>query len=227
MSNQLVDIYLADVDLWTGWNSWTHRKEAIPPPKPTLRPGVDLIVPTIIRDTWSSTIDIILDQLKPGQQIDHFYMCGHGEGGQFRIGQLLKWKDDSTIALFRQFRPFAPIWRTNVYIIGCEVAADGPCQHSDPVHPDWCLGPFGAQFAMPGYALQRKLAEAIGAPVHGSTVKLPLITPWPDQLKAGPRLTVGPDGAWVLRGGRVTGWFVRFGSPLSPPPEPPKEKMTY
>jgi hypothetical protein len=71
---------------------------------------------------------------------------------------------------------------------------------------------------MNGYTLLRKLAEAINAPVHGSTVKLPLTTPWPQQLKDWPRLTVGPDGAWVFRGGRITGWFVQFGSPLSPPP---------
>ena len=195
MSNQLADIYLANVDLWTGWNSWTHRQEAIPPPKPTERPGVDLIVPTITRDSWSAAIDLILGSLKRGQQIDRFFMCGHGEGGEFTIGQPLRWWDNSTIAQLQRFRPFTAIWRTNVYIIGCEVAADGPCHHVG----HYCVGDFNGQYALKGYTLLRKLAEAINAPVHASTVKLPLTTPWPEQLKDAPRLTVGPDGAWVLK----------------------------
>jgi hypothetical protein len=223
MSNQLVDIYLADVEMWTGWDFGLHKQVAIPPPRPTQRPGVDLIVPTITRDSWSGTIELTLAKLNRGQQIDQFYMCGHGQAGEFTIGQKLTSEDDSTIAGFQQFRPFTAIWRTNVYIIGCEVAADGPCHH----YLEYCLGDFGERYAMPGYTLLRKLAAAINAPVHGSTLKLPLTSPWPQQLKDWPRLTVGPDGAWVFRGGRVSGWFVHFGSPLSPPPKPPKVRRTY
>jgi hypothetical protein len=93
----------------------------------------------------------------------------------------LTWEDDSAIAEFQQLRQFAPVWRTNVYIIGCEVAADGPCQpmlapNEKGVMESYCVGWFSGSTGRPGYQLLRKLADAIDAPVHGSTWRLPLDT---------------------------------------------------
>jgi hypothetical protein len=192
-------------------------QEAIPPP-PKERPGVDLVTPTIsLGYTWSAAIDLTLKSLQRGQQIDQFFIAGHGSSGEFTLGQqLTAWRSDSNIAEVQRFRPFTAIWRTNVYIIGCEVAADRPCHHIG----GYCIDAFNPKgpYALSGYMLLRKIAEAINAPVHAGTVKLPLTTPWPEQLKDVPRLTVGPDGAWVFRGGRLTGRFVKFGSPFDPPP---------
>jgi hypothetical protein len=217
MANQLVDIYLADLALWNGLGPGGAPGQAVTPPIPERRSGVDLVVPTIgVGYAWSQTISLILSDLDKGQQIDKFFMAGHGSAGAVTIGRTLTWRDDSTIAEFQRLRPFAPVWRTNVYIIGCEVAADGPCQPM-PVNfggkvEQACVGLFSGHTEKPGYQLLRKLADAINAPVHGTTWKLPLDARWPDQLRHAPRLTVGPGGGWVYRGGFV-GEVTRFGSP--------------
>ncbi len=217
MSNQLVDIYLADLAMWNGLGPDGQPGYAVTPPIPERRPGVDLVTPTIqVGYSWSLTISLIVDDLESGQQIDKFFMAGHGKAGEVTIGSTLTWRDDSAIAEFQRLRPFAPVWRTNVYIIGCEVAADGPC-HTIPVSfggktEQACVGQFSGNTGQPGYKLLRKLADAINAPVHGTTWKLPLSGRWPDQLRHAPRLTVGPGGGWVYRGGFV-GEATRFGSP--------------
>jgi len=62
---------------------------------------------------------------------------------------------------------------------------------------------------MPGYVLLRKLADAINAPVHGTTWRLPIDGRWQDQLNYS-RLTVGPGGGWAFS---PYGKATRFGSP--------------
>jgi hypothetical protein len=217
MPNQLVDIYLADVPFWCGESSGGRLGQAVKPPRPETRPGVDRIEPTIFKPyPWSLTISLILDKLNSGQQIDKFYMAGHGSSGEFEIGTKLRWDNDSAIAEFQKLRPFVPVWRTNVYIIGCEVAADGPCVWM-PVRRNGkteqgCVGVFSGDTKQHGYQLLRKLADAINAPVHGATIKLPLSERWPDQLRYVPALTVGPGGAWTFRAGFGGAGF-RYGSP--------------
>src|SRR5262249_5974764 len=133
-----VNVYLADLDMWNGLRD--GKPGAAPkPPQPPPTADRRNVTPTIgVGYSWSLTIDKIVDELEKGELIHRLYMMGHGgkKGGEFTIGRPLRWDDDAAIKEFRRLVPFTACWLTNVYILGCEAAADGPCTLGSLPMPD-------------------------------------------------------------------------------------------
>jgi len=213
----VVDVYLANINVWNGLGNSGLQVAPVPN-----RPGnradgdgkpIDNVVPVIsLGQSWSSVISDLVGKLNDGQQIDRLMMMGHGRAGEITIGQTLVFSNDADIAEFRKLRKFTRIYRTNVYLVGCECAADGPCIPGPPVlfngqMRSFCVGTFSGNTGKPGYLLLRKLADAMNAPAHASPWSLEL-GPWTIPRGVA-RLTVGPGGGWVFSPGN--GVTTRFG----------------
>jgi hypothetical protein len=218
MAKPHADVYLADEWVWNGLGPSGRPGGADRPPQPTQRQEADLVVPYVgMNQSWSETVGKVIAELKARQLIARLYLMGHGAAGEITVGSRLRWDDDRSIAEFRRLRPSAAAYLTNVYLVGCEAAADGPCVpqtlrlgESGAVKtlPGVCLGQFSGSTSKPWYQLLRKLADAIVAPVSGSTWKLAIGDGW--KLGAA-HLTVGPGGGWCYRAINEQG--ARFGSP--------------
>lgn len=202
MAKAWADVYLADEAMWNGLDRF-GRPTIVTPQVPPEAKNADRVIPFIaMRQSWPSIIDKVIDELDKNHKIHRLYMCGHGTAGGFCVGSDLTVRDDKSIAEFKRLRRFTAPWLTNVYIIGCEVAAEGPCQVRPLKLPDGhviqaaCLGPFTGQLHKPGYQLMLKLADVLEAPVHASPWKLAIRTAWDAQLRMA-KLTVGPGGGWV------------------------------
>ncbi len=137
---------------------------------------------------------------------------GHGIAGQFTVGRPLRCDDDSAIAQFWRLRKFTAISQTNVSIVGCEAAAEAPCNFG-PLRVngrvrDVCQGPFTGDMSKPGYLILRKLAETMNAPVKGSTWRLAIKDGWSTGAAY---LVVAPDGHWTYT--TNNGLSLRTGGP--------------
>jgi hypothetical protein len=217
---KVVDVYLANLTVWNGLGS-SGLQVAPVPNRPENRVDgdgkpIDNVVPVVsLGQSWSSVTSNLVGKLNDGQEIDRLMMMGHGRAGEILIGKTLAFSNDADIAEFQRLRKFTRIWRTNVYLVGCECAADGPCVPGPPSVMvngqlrSLCMGVFSGNTGRPGYLLLRKLADAMNAPVHASPWSLEL-GPWriPPAVA---RLTVGPGGGWVFSPGN--GVTTRFGSP--------------
>jgi hypothetical protein len=216
MANSSADVYLANTDVWSGVGAGGGTADK--PPIPKSRPDIDVVIPTIVPGlSWSDTIGKVLGEVTPPKRIDRLFLMGHGAPGAVKIGSDLRWNNDSAIAEFKRLRPIASISSTNVYIVGCGSAAEGPCIVGPLTFTpaggsrqtlNVCMGPFTGDVTKPGYQLLRKLADAINAPVSGSTWDLAIKDGW--EMGAA-RLTVGPGGAWTYRA--INQQAVRYGSP--------------
>jgi hypothetical protein len=210
---KVVDIYCADLWMWSGTPNGPYGsvRAPVPSPPPT-RPDTRNIVPTIgVPQRWSATISDILSDLKRGDCIGRFFMLGHGsdgtggpdgQGGQFRVGEMVKWYDDGKIAEFQRLRPFTSEGITYAHILGCMAAADGACIKAPMQTPQGirmgCFGNFASNTGGHGYQLLSKLAWALGAPVTGTTQSIPISlavgNSWEQKFNG--KLTVGPEGGW-------------------------------
>ncbi len=82
MAKRFADVYLADIPMWNGITP-LGKPGADVPPRPKERADADLIVQWIgVNQSWSDTIDKILDGLKPGQLIANLYMMGQQGRGR-------------------------------------------------------------------------------------------------------------------------------------------------
>lgn len=180
-------------------STWLQFMRVSPGWKPPTTPGLDTRTPFIAdRQSWSATIAAILKTLKQGEKIHYLRIMGHGSSGQVTCGSTLRFNDLSAIAEFKKLEPYCSTAMTRLQIVGCEVAAEGPClpgtiigvQTPQPI----CMGPFTGNTSMPGYLLLRRLASTISAPAIGSPWKQAMVDGWEVR---GARLTVGPEGHWT------------------------------
>lgn len=216
MANSYANVYLANTNIWSGIVAGGGSADK--PPVPSQQQGIDRVIPTIVPGlSWSDTISKILAEVKPPQQIEKLFLMGHGAPGAVDIGTNLRWDNDSAIAEFKRLRPITNPAITHVYIVGCASASEGPAvlgsltittAGGSKQTVNVRMGPFTGDVTKPGYKLLRKLADAVNAPVSGSTWDLAIADGW--DLGAA-KLTVGPGGAWVYSA--INQQMTRFGSP--------------
>jgi hypothetical protein len=223
MALTLVDVYCADEWMWNGLSNGRFGTQVMPGPPPTCSRTRNSVPFIGFNQDWSTTIDKILKDLNRGDCIRRFFLMGHGsdgsggangQGGQFTVGETVRWDSDDAINEFCRLSPFTSEAITYVHLLSCQAAADGACVQGKAHFAgqglvDVCVGVFSGSTGGHGYQLLRKLAAAIDAPVSGSTINLPIGLGWDQWFPA--KLTVGPDGSWAYRAFNAKA--VRFGSP--------------
>jgi hypothetical protein len=227
MGTRKVEVLLADEPTWNQFTS-VVKKETGRDWRPPGRDGFRTVTPFVAKgQSWKKTIDKIIDELDAKQdQIRYLRIMAHGprqDGstglGFFDCGVPLRYDDLSSINEFQRLRRFCVVWATNVYISGCQVAAEGPCQtgfvqSGGQKVGGLCLGPFTGDTSKPGYLLMRRLADALNAPVHGSPWMQAFMSNADGWKVEGAKLTVGPGGGWVYDPAGANGDFKTvFGSP--------------